>query len=98
LADLFAASPAAREVHVAASQYLAYYVLIDAVRRFHKKFPEIRVRLSTRTEQEIEEALLNDPDVVLGIAAPYELPAELEYQHLFSMGWSKSIISQEYSI
>lgn len=88
LAELFAAAPAAREIHVAASQYLAYYVLIDAVRRFHRKFPDIRVRLSTRTEQAIEETLLNDPDVALGIAAPYELPAELEYRHLFSLDWS----------
>lgn len=88
LTELFTASASPREIHVASSQYLAYYVLIDAVRRFHHKFPDIRVRLSTRSEQAIEETLLGDPDVALGIAAPYELPAELEYRHLFSMGWS----------
>jgi len=87
LCDLFAAS-APREVHVAASQYLTQYLLIDAVRDFHAAFPQIRVRLSSRTEQEIEEALLSNSDVTVGVAAPYESSPELEYAHLFSMDWS----------
>ncbi len=77
-----------REVHVVASQYLTLYVLIDAVRRFHAARPHVRVRLGTRTEQQIEQALLDNPDVAVGVAAPYEPPAELAYQHLFSMDWS----------
>src|SRR5207302_6047835 len=76
------------EIHVAATQYLIVYVLIDAVRRFHEAFPHVRVRLSNRTEQEIEEALLHDPEVALGVAAPYESSPELEYRHLFSLDWS----------
>src|SRR5688572_4253640 len=44
-----------RDVHVVASQYLILYVLIDAVRKFHTAFPHVRVRLGTRTEQEIEQ-------------------------------------------
>jgi DNA-binding transcriptional LysR family regulator len=76
------------EIHVAATQYLILYVLIDAVRRFHAAFPTMQVRLSNHTEQEIEAALLNDPDIALGVAAPYESSAELEYLHLFSMDWS----------
>jgi DNA-binding transcriptional LysR family regulator len=32
--------------------------------------------------------LLSDPDVSLGVAAPYEPSTELEYRHLFSMNWS----------
>ncbi|MBW3538860.1 MAG: LysR family transcriptional regulator [Planctomycetes bacterium] len=88
LGELFAAAPRVREVHVAASQYLIYYVLIDAVKRFHARFPQIRIRLSSRTEQEIEAALLSDPDLALGIAAPYDPSADLEYVHLFSMDWS----------
>jgi DNA-binding transcriptional LysR family regulator len=73
---------------VAATQYLILYVLIDAVRRFHAAFPNIRVRLSNHTEQEIEAALLDDPELALGVAAPYESLPELEYRHLFSMDWS----------
>src|SRR5947209_10272158 len=76
------------EIHVAATQYLILYVLIDAVRRFHEAFPHILVRLSNHTEQEIESVLLQDPELSLGVAAPYESSPELEYLHLFSMGWS----------
>jgi DNA-binding transcriptional LysR family regulator len=78
----------AHEIHVAATQYLILYVLIDAVRRFHAAFPNIQVRLSNHTEKEIETALMNDPDIALGVAAPYESSAELDYLHLFSMDWS----------
>jgi DNA-binding transcriptional LysR family regulator len=88
LAELFAGPAAPREVHVAATQYLILYVLIDAVRRFHAAFPGIRVRLSNHTEQEIEQALINDPELALGVAAPYESSAELHYTHLFSLDWS----------
>jgi DNA-binding transcriptional LysR family regulator len=77
-----------RELHVAATQYLILYVLIDAVRRFHRAYPQIHVRLSNHTEQEIEAALLQDPALALGIAAPYESAPELEYHHLFSLEWS----------
>lgn len=88
LAELFETSSGPQEVHVAASQYLIQYVLIDAVRRFHARFPQIRIRLSTHAEQEIEAVLLEDPDVALGVAAPYEPSPQLEYQHMFSMTWS----------
>jgi DNA-binding transcriptional LysR family regulator len=76
-----------QEVHVAATQYLTLYVMLDAVRRFHRAHPDIRVRLSTRTERDIEEALLRDPDLALGVAAPYEGSAGLEYRHLFALDW-----------
>jgi DNA-binding transcriptional LysR family regulator len=88
LAELFHASSEPHEIHVAATQYLILYVLIDAVRRFHATYPHIRVRLSNRTEEEIESDLLRDPEVALGVAAPYEPSPELEYRHLFSMNWS----------
>lgn len=85
----FGASEAAglQEVHVAATQYLTLYTMLDAIRRFHKAFPGIRVRLSTRTERDIEDALLRDPDLAFGVAAPYEGGAGLEYRHLFSLDW-----------
>src|SRR5262245_15655805 len=88
LGEVFAAPSEPHEIHVAATQYLILYVLIDAVRRFHRAFPHIRVRLSNRTEQEIEEALLHDPELALGVAAPYEPSPELLYRHVFSMDWS----------
>jgi DNA-binding transcriptional LysR family regulator len=77
-----------REVHVAATEYLILYVLIDAVRRFHTANPAVRVRLSTLIEAEVEAALLRDPDVDLGVAAPYEAGGDLDYIHLFSLDWS----------
>jgi len=88
LASLFGEAPASQELHVVASQYLIAYVLIDAVRRFHRAYPEIHVRLSARTEHEIEEALLDSHEFSFGVAAPYESSPELIYRHLFSMDWS----------
>jgi DNA-binding transcriptional LysR family regulator len=77
-----------KEIHVAATEYLILYVLIAAVRRFHAENPSVRVRLSTRTEAEVEQSLLSDPDVDLGVAAPYDAGADLDYTHLFSLDWS----------
>jgi DNA-binding transcriptional LysR family regulator len=88
LAEVFTGPAAMQEIHVAATQYLILYVLIDAVRRFHKAYPQIRVRLSNRTEQEIEQSLLDDPGLALGVAAPYESLPGLDYLHLFSLDWS----------
>src|SRR5688572_21671811 len=76
-----------QEVHVAATQYLTLYAMLDAIRRFHRAFPAIRVRLSTRTERDIEDALLRDPDLAFGVAAPYESGGDLTYRHLFSLDW-----------
>jgi DNA-binding transcriptional LysR family regulator len=88
LCELFQTSAEPREVRVAASQYLTLYLLVDAIRRFHKAKPDIRIRLQTRTEQEIEESLRQDPELHMGIAAPLESTPELDYRHLFSMPWS----------
>jgi DNA-binding transcriptional LysR family regulator len=88
LVSLFGEEQRPQDVHIVASQYLIAYVLIDAVRRFHRAFPDVHVRLSARTEHEIEEALLGSHEFSFGVAAPYESSPELEYRHLFSMGWS----------
>jgi DNA-binding transcriptional LysR family regulator len=77
-----------REVRVAASQYLTRYVLIDVLSRFRKEAPDIHVRVSTMNEREVEEALLRDPEVAFGLAAPYEPSPELTYHELFAMNWS----------
>jgi DNA-binding transcriptional LysR family regulator len=87
LAELFAGPPLQREVHVAATQYLILYTLIGAVGRFRKAFPHIQVTLSNHTEREIEDGLLNDPELAFGVAAPYETGPGLEYRHLFSLDW-----------
>jgi DNA-binding transcriptional LysR family regulator len=88
LRDLFREDAGPREVQIVASQYLIAYVLIDVVSRFHAEHPEIRVRLSARTEHEIEQALLDSQEFSFGLAAPYEPSPELEYRHLFAMHWS----------
>jgi DNA-binding transcriptional LysR family regulator len=88
LTDLFHEFAEPREVHVVASQYLIAYALIDVVRRFHAAEPTIRIRLSARTEEEIDQAVRDDPQITLGVAAPYEVSTELEYRHWFSMDWS----------
>ncbi len=88
LSELFHVSHRSQEIHVAASQYLLTYVLIDAVRKYQAQEPNIHIRLSTHNEREIEQVLLNDPNVAVGVAAPYEPVVELQYQHVFSMNWS----------
>jgi len=88
LGEVFGGPTARQEIHVAATQYLILYTLIDTVRRFHDAFPHIHVRLSNHTEREIEDALLHDPDLALGVAAPYESSSDLDYHHLFSLDWS----------
>lgn len=89
LGDLFRADASAgREVDVVASQYLIAYVLIDVVRQFHAANPTIHVRLSARTEHEIEETLRASVEFSFGVAAPYESSPDLEYRHLFAMPWS----------
>ena len=88
LLNIFASQNEPQEVRIAASAYLTCYVLIDAIKDFHAAFPDIRIRLSTRAEQEIEQTLIDDPYIELGFAAPYEPATELEYSHTFAMDWS----------
>jgi DNA-binding transcriptional LysR family regulator len=87
LAEVFHDASRSSEIHVAATQYLTLYVMIEAVRAFHQAYPSIRVRLSTKTERDIEDALLRDPELAFGVAAPYEAGGDLDYRHLFSLDW-----------
>ncbi|HUR55619.1 MAG TPA: LysR family transcriptional regulator [Gemmataceae bacterium] len=87
LAGVFGGGTAPQEIHVAATQYLILYVLVGAIRRFHDEHPAIRVRLSTHSEREIEDALVRDPELDLGVAAPYESGGELDYAHMFTLDW-----------
>ena len=77
-----------QEIRIAASQYLIRYVLIDVLKRFATAQPDVHVRISTMTEQEVEKALLTDFEVVLGLAAPYQPSTDLDYVELFAMPWS----------
>ncbi len=88
LRELFASEPRRREVHVVATQYLILYHLIGAVRRFRAEQPHVQIRLGCRTEREVEEELLNNPEIAFGVAAPYEPSADLEFRELFSLDWS----------
>lgn len=87
LGEVFTGPASPQEVHVAATQYLILYVLVEAIRRFHRAHPTIRVRLSTHSEREIEDALIRDPELALGVAAPYEAGGELAYTHLLTLDW-----------
>lgn len=75
-------------IEVAASAYLTFYVLIGIVRKFHNEFPGVRVRLSTRSEREIEQALVDEGSLSVGISAPYQASTMIHYEHQFSMNWS----------
>ena len=88
LGRTFASAPATAVVRVAASAYLTTYVLIDVVRRFHRRHPDIRICLASRPEREIEAALLETGVFAMGVAAPYESATGLVYSHRFSMDWS----------
>ena len=85
LGDLFRGEQGPQEIQLVASQYLIAYVLIDVVKKFHDAFPQIRVRLASRTEREIESALDDSHEFALGVAAPYEAHPDLIYHHLFSV-------------
>lgn len=88
LRHLFQEQSTPQDLHVIASQYLIAYVLIDAVKRFQRQHSTIHVRLSARTEEEIEAALMEQTEIAFGVAAPYEPSPDLTYRHLFSMEWS----------
>src|SRR5262245_61068644 len=77
-----------QEVHVVASQYLTRYVLIDVLKAFRSEAPAIHVRVSTMNEADVANALLGDPEVAFGLAAPYESSPQLVYSALFAMNWS----------
>jgi DNA-binding transcriptional LysR family regulator len=88
LCRAFAIDTGQQEIRVAASQYLIRYVLIDVLKEFARAEPSIHVRVSTMPERDVEAALLSDPEVALGLAAPYEPSPDLEYDELFAMPWS----------
>lgn len=88
LNGLFATEAQLQEVAIVSSQYLAKYVLIRGIGRFHDANPHIRIRLSVRTEFDVETMLVEHPEIQLGFAAPYESSPAIHYEHLFSMNWS----------
>jgi DNA-binding transcriptional LysR family regulator len=87
LANSFAPAEPTREIAVAASHYLTFYLLIDVVRAYRDYFPDISIRLHTRTERQIVSGVGADADMMLGICAPQEYPKGLAFQPWFTMGW-----------
>ena len=88
LCQTFDVEAGAQEIRLASSQYLTRYLLIDVLKEFRKAAPEIHVRVSTMNELEVEETLRTDPDVSMGVAAPYEPSPDFDYHELFAMSWS----------
>lgn len=78
----------ARVIRVASSLYLIRYLLIDVLRDFRKAAPDIHVRISTMNELEVEQALRTDPEVSMGVVAPYDPSPDFAYRELFAMSWS----------
>jgi DNA-binding transcriptional LysR family regulator len=78
----------AQEIRVVSSQYLIRYLLIDILKDFRKAAPQIHVRISTMNELEVEQTLRDDPEVSMGVVAPYEPSPDLDYHELFAMSWS----------
>jgi DNA-binding transcriptional LysR family regulator len=77
-----------QELRVASSQYLIRYLVIDVLKEFRRAAPDIHVRISTMNELDVEEALRNDPEVAMGVVAPYEPSPDFDYHELFAMDWS----------
>ena len=76
--EAFAVDAGRHEVRVVASQYLIRYLLIDVLKDFAKSEPNIHVRASTMNEREVEEAVMSNPEVAFGLAAPYEQSPDLD--------------------
>lgn len=88
LTQLFEPGSQQEELLIAASQYLTYYVLIDAIRRFRRECPAVNVKIVTRSEQEILASVRGDSPTTVGICAPLEYPTDLICQRWFSLEWS----------
>lgn len=87
LTQLFEPGHRQKDLLIAASQYLVYYILIDIVRLFRIEFPSINVRLLTRNEQQIVSSVQSDSDISFGICAPLEFPPDVICEPWFSLNW-----------
>ena len=77
-----------QEVRVVASQYLIRYLLIDVLKDFAKSEPNIHVRASTMNERDVEDAVMSNPEVAFGLAAPYEQSPDLDTRSCLRSTWS----------
>jgi DNA-binding transcriptional LysR family regulator len=87
LVDALADPVADLELRVLASHYLATYLIIGRLAAFRQTRPDVRVRLSVRTEAQIVAALRHDPGCAIAFCAPQEFPEDFEYRHWFAMDW-----------
>ncbi len=76
------------QLRVFASHYLASYLLIDLIAAYRRAHPEVLLRLSVRTEQQIMGAMLQSTECAIGFCAPVDFPEDVAYTHWFDMNWS----------
>jgi DNA-binding transcriptional LysR family regulator len=88
LGAIFRSGAAQPRLHVAATQYVIEYLLIDVIRQFRRAHPEVQMRISSRTPGEIQDALLRDATLAFAISAPYETPPLIDYHQLFTTPWA----------
>jgi DNA-binding transcriptional LysR family regulator len=88
LGERFRRPDAMREIRVICSHYLASFLLIDRLRAFRLRHPQVQLKLSVRTEVQILSALQQDTGCGVGFCAPLEFPDGLHYRHWFAMNWS----------
>jgi DNA-binding transcriptional LysR family regulator len=91
LTTLFEPRAPVEEIQLIASHYLMAYVLVDAVREFRKRHPEIVLRLSTRAESQVLGMLLGDSHRAIGACTPADFPRGLHHQAWRSVGWSLAV-------
>ncbi len=87
LTQLFEPGAQQEDLLIAASQYVTYYVLIDAIQRFRCEFPAVNVKIVTRSEQEVLASVRSDSPTTVGVCAPIEHPTDVLCQRWFSLDW-----------
>lgn len=80
-------SASSHKIKLVTSQYLLLYMLVDMMRDFQSKFPNIAVDISTRAETQVVSTLRTDTNFTIGICSPEEYPTDLVCRQWFSMGW-----------
>lgn len=76
------------QLRVFASHYLASYLLIDLIADYRRAHPDVALRLSVRTEQQVMGAMLQSTECAVGFCAPVDFPEDVDYTHWFDMTWS----------
>ncbi|MGQ0637303.1 MAG: LysR family transcriptional regulator [Planctomycetaceae bacterium] len=84
----FGAPDSGQIVHVAATDDLLRYALIEAARRFQATAPATRVRFVTCHAQQIDDEMLNNPQIDVGVAARGTTSSDLHYRPWLVLPWA----------